>query len=360
MYNNSCHSFFTIYFINRTLFSTDYYENLIIPHRRSNITLIFDGLLSAIMPDTFENNSDPITEIHIDLFVNELPPLTCDTVNNVTSGAYLQSIYYAVAPLFIALLSISTLWDLIILFTVFCIRKKHLTPTLIFTLSLCGADAVAATAIIISSVMSFQFHITHAQCIVMVVEVFRLGSMVSSVLHFVALAVNHWMGITKPLHYVARMTRRTAYQTVIVMWIFPILMFFVYFSLIPGQGFQSAQCKNFAFTGYHSFRTFVTLMFFAPLSLMLVVYFHVVLVIGRRSKNFSKLEGVVGKRGSIREKENQLRQNTKALITTLIILFVHLIGWSPALISYALICKDCLVSYRISLCVSLPVSSVFW
>jgi len=93
-------------------------------------------------------------------------------------------------------------------------------------------------------------------------EAIRLGAIIVTVFHLLALAVNHYIGIARPLHYagnndhllqkrlllliifrysVAIVTKRTATLCIIIMWIGPIAAHFAYFSSIEHQGFQVCQ-----------------------------------------------------------------------------------------------------------------------
>ncbi|XP_055340420.1 5-hydroxytryptamine receptor 1F-like [Paramacrobiotus metropolitanus] len=321
-------------------------------------------------------------------------PLRCDTVESDERAIrYLSSIYLIMGPVFLALCALAFLGNALILSTVFFIRKKQLTPTLMFSLSLAAADAVAAAAmgvgILVNNILFWNIHVDmeYRACIQFVVEALRLSGMVCSALHFMALAINHWMGITKPLHYASRMTRQNAAICIAVMWILPDVIFFIYFVSIPDEGFRSPYCQRDDFAHKFAFRFFVSALFFAPLILMSVVYFHVFLEIHLHQKKLSTLDcsaanyntnnvsssgGSVSVSGSMsvtasqlastersyRDEKRRMASNTRALITTLIILFVYLIGWLPAVINYLLVCYDCVIPLSISLCIRLPTNII--
>ena len=176
-------------------------------------------------------------------------PVYCYTANEYNTKFYLVPIYQIISPILLTLCALSVIGNTLILLTVFYMRKKHLTPTLMFSLSLAGADAVAAMSMglgfLVNNILLifFDINVAYKDCIVLVLEAFRLAAMVGSALHFVVLAVNHWMGITKPLHYASRMTRRKAVGCIVLMWILPVVVFLAYFSLVSEQGFQSPKCQ---------------------------------------------------------------------------------------------------------------------
>ncbi|GIX88195.1 g_PROTEIN_RECEP_F1_2 domain-containing protein [Caerostris extrusa] len=60
-----------------------------------------------------------------------------------------------------------------------------------------------------------------SHCYVLVLEAFRLGGMVVAVFHLLALAINHFIGILRPLHYASTVTRGTVAWAIACMWIVP-------------------------------------------------------------------------------------------------------------------------------------------
>ncbi|OWA52231.1 hypothetical protein BV898_16690 [Hypsibius exemplaris] len=289
------------------------------------------------------------------------PPLSCYSVHNeYTTKAYLVPIYQIIGPILVNLCALSVIGNTVILCTVFFIRKKHLTPTLMFSLSLAGADAVAAMSMglgfFVNNILllNFDINIAYRDCIVLVVESFRLATMVCSALHFLMLAVNHWLGIIRPLHYASRMTRKLAWICIVVMWVSPLVGFFAVFSLMPGRGFRSTKCQDVEFAHRFPFRAAVSALFFIPVTLMSVVYVHVFIVLYFHRKRLLSLDVT----GSNNDEKRRMQSNTKALVTTLIILLTYLIGWLPAVINYVLVCDGCIFPLTISLCIRLPTNIV--
>ena len=98
--------------------------------------------------------------------------------------------------------------------------------------------------------------------------------------HLMALAINHWIGIVRPLQYEATMTRGTALRVIVISWIAPILIILLYFASIEGQGFQSPNCVNFNFVlQFLTFRIIFASFFFALLAIMIFIYWHIFIIV---------------------------------------------------------------------------------
>ena len=75
-------------------------------------------------------------------------------------------------------------------------------------------------------------------CKLLVLEAFRLGAVIVTVVHLLALAINHYIGIVRPLHYVSCMTERTVSVLIAIMWVAPNIALVATFSMFHQQGFQ--------------------------------------------------------------------------------------------------------------------------
>lgn len=65
-----------------------------------------------------------------------------------------------------------------------------------------------------------------------------MGAVIVTVVHLLALSINHYIGIIRPLHYAAIMTKRTVTICIAAMWIGPNVAILTSFSIIADQGFQ--------------------------------------------------------------------------------------------------------------------------
>lgn len=166
----------------------------------------------------------------------------------------------------------------------------------------------------------------------MALEAFRLSGPIISVLHLLALAVNHYLGIVRPLHYASMVTKRTAIILIALIWTVPCFYVFIYFSSIPGQGFQSENCTNYRFLVENVFRSLYSCIFFIPLLPMIVMYSHIFMIVKRHQRGLSKYSS-----------DPSLKKNIKATVTTLLILGTYILGWVPAVLFYVVVCTNCTV-----------------
>lgn len=246
----------------------------------------------------------------------------------------LRQLYSIVIPVMLTGCVLSLLINLVILICVRYVRRP-LKPTLCFSISLSITNAYAITVLAIGLIVNSLLPMVYGlkrepfnNCYLLVLEAFRMAGFIASVLHLLALAVNHYIGILRPLHYAAIVTRKAARMTIAAIWIIPLLFFFVYFSSVPGEGFQALGCLKDKFIHFSTFRLTVSLLFFIPLLMMTFMYFHIFLIFRKQKNNFTS-------------SNSKLYKNVKAVITTLLILGTYLICWMPAVMFFALTCDDC-------------------
>lgn len=263
----------------------------------------------------------------------------------------IAKLYRIVIPLLLAVCLLSFLFNLLIVCSAKWIRRRSFSPNLILSLSLAGADAFASLIVSLGLVlnsllpMAFGIHLgSKSYCFVLALEAFRLGSLVSTALHLLALAANHHVGIAKPLHYGHIVTRRTTLLCAAATWVCPIAFFFVYFSSVPNEGFQSHECSHFNFLLYSPFRITTAILFFVPLAAMTFIYAHIFAIVRRHQPQNNS------------SSDKRLRRNIKAAVTTLLILTAYVLGWMPAVLYFVLSCLDCAAPFpSIPISVRLPV-----
>ncbi|XP_059470314.1 melanocortin receptor 5-like [Neocloeon triangulifer] len=219
--------------------------------------------------------------------------------------------------------------------------RRPLSPTISISISLAMADAYASLVVgiglVINSLLPVAFHIPVGPstiCYVLALEAFRLGGIISSIAHLTALAINHYIGILRPLHYASTMTPRTTSIVIALLWIVPIAFFFIYFSSMPDMGFRSNNCASFTFLLYKEFRYLFSSMFFTPLIIMGVIYCHIFVIVKRHQASRRRFQN-----------SNQLARSVKAVKTTVLILGTYVVGWMPAVLVYCLVCADCLYHF---------------
>ncbi|RLU18879.1 hypothetical protein DMN91_009237, partial [Ooceraea biroi] len=228
-------------------------------------------------------------------------------IGNVDSVLYM---YGTLLLILFCIISIAI--NIKILMSIFWI-KRPLSPTLHISLSLTGADAFSSTALGIGLIMNsfipngLGIKLEGMDCFLLALEAVRLGSVIITVFHLMALAINHYLGILKPLHYLSIMTYRNTTVLLVLLWVLPISFFTLYFNLIKDDGFQSEECKKITAGSTIRGRSLETL----------------------------------------RNNTRQMAQNVKAVQTTLYILGSFVIGWMPGVMIYVLVCDDCVFQFNL-------------
>ncbi|KAL1441171.1 hypothetical protein MTO96_031221 [Rhipicephalus appendiculatus] len=246
-----------------------------------------------------------------------------------------RAVYTFAVPVLLVGCSLAFLFNAGVLVSLRWLRRP-VSPTLCFSLSLTFADAYSALLLATGLVLNSYLPVygvslgSQERCIVLVLEVFRLSGLLASAFHLLALAVNHYVGILRPLHYAAMVTRRSSELSIAVLWALPVLVFLVYFASVPGQGLQSPGCVQVDFVRGRAFSLTLLALFSSPLAVMTFIYSHIFVVIRRHRAGLVSFPSA-----------RQLNRNVKAAYTTLWILGTYLAGWMPAVAFIVLTCTDC-------------------
>ncbi|KAK8740241.1 hypothetical protein OTU49_003121, partial [Cherax quadricarinatus] len=213
--------------------------------------------------------------------------------------------------------------------------KRPLSPTVRLSLSLAAANtlfAVTWTLCLVANMylpMVQKVHIP--ECIKLSLEVLRLCGILIQILHLLVVALNHYIGIIRPLHYAATFTPTTLKVILCTLWLTPIVGMFVAFSSVTNEGFQATNCSNVTFyTHGLPFRIVWTCIFFGPTLVIIIVYCHIFYLLNNRSLYLV-----------CAEQRTQLRRNIKTVRTTALIVVTFLVGWGPAVVKFILICSEC-------------------
>ncbi|XP_035701614.1 uncharacterized protein LOC118433617 isoform X2 [Folsomia candida] len=255
-----------------------------------------------------------------------------------TSGppSFIASLYAIIVPVMIFFCVLTCIVNLVIVISARWCRKP-MSPTLYYSISLALADAyssfILGVGLTINSLLPTVYKIKLTECLSLTVEAFRSGGVLVTVCHLLALGVNHWIGIARPLHYASTMTRRTAWIVIILSWSCPILMLLVYYSSISNQGYLSPDCSNNHFMKRWTYRVFYASCFFAPLFLLSLIYIHIFLIVRSHQTNRLRYQS-----------SQALRKNVKAALTTVLILGTYIVGWMPATLYNIIACEDCIIS----------------
>ncbi|XP_011168340.2 trace amine-associated receptor 4 isoform X2 [Solenopsis invicta] len=262
-------------------------------------------------------------------------------------------LYLYGAPPLILFCLISIVINIKVLMCVFWIRRP-LSPTLYISLSLAGADAFSSSVLGIGLILNsfipigLGIKLKGMDCFLLALEVVRLGGVIITVFHLMALAVNHYLGILRPLHYLSILTYRNTTILLVLLWVLPISFFALYFNLIENDGFQSEECKNNVFLFHKQFRMLFSSLFFGPFVLMVCIYVHIFCIVKKHQATrlrFRRAGSSTRARVSeaLRSNSRQMARNVKAIHTTLYILGSFVIGWMPGVIMYMLVCNDCVL-----------------
>ncbi|XP_043286249.1 trace amine-associated receptor 4-like [Venturia canescens] len=307
--------------------------------------------LTASMISTYENQTSwKSSPRDVENIVTSDESVRCDRYSDRMRLSYL----YGTPPLIVFCI-ISVVINIKTLMSAGWIRRP-LSPTLHISLSLAGADAFSSTALAIGLLMNsfipkgLCLRLSDVGCFLLSLEAIRLGGVMITVGHLVALGVNHYLGIVKPLQYLTIMTHRITSFLIILLWILPLLFFFTYFSVIEDEGFQSLDCGTHTFLFKRKFRMMFSSLFFAPFLLMVCIYFHIFCIVRkhqasrlrfrRAGSSFRRNDGDKTEREE-HSASQQMARNVKAINTTLFILGSFVIGWMPATFLYIFVCEDC-------------------
>lgn len=259
---------------------------------------------------------------------------------NATDGQLSDSIWYyrTVVPVMILCCVVAFFTNLSILVSVHWLRRS-LSPTLCFSISLAVADAYASLVVgvglLIFSLLPVGYGINVPNnCVLLTVEGFRSAGLIVSVLHLLLLAVNHYIGIIRPLHYASTMTKRNAMVSIALMWLVSLAFVFIYIGSVPGEGFQSPNCAVLLFFIRRKFRITVSCLFFVPLALMFVMYAHIFVIVLQHNRGLQQFQGT-----------GNFRQSVKAAVTTLVIIGTYTVGYMPAVLVYIIRCEDCAIPF---------------
>lgn len=171
----------------------------------------------------------------------------------------------------------------------------------------------------------------------------------SSVLNLLAVSIDRYRAISRPLLYVQNMTPRKALLIIFLIWTYVVV-----FALIPLMGWnfhvnviQDGHCM-FDITPYYSVLSSV-INFLIPMIIMSVTYFLIYRIahkhakrIGRRETNFSS-SGMKLETSALTNDRKNIRRSIKAAKTIAIIVSAFYLSWLPHTVYsiVGIICRSC-------------------
>ncbi|EFA00562.2 putative G-protein coupled receptor 21-like Protein [Tribolium castaneum] len=194
-------------------------------------------------------------------------------------------------------------------------------------------------------------------------EMMKLSGILVTVTHLLALSLNHYIGILKPLHYNSIVTRRKVTAVTILLWLFPTaFVIFLFTSQAEGAYWRDIFSNETeidmenqtTFVDTFRFRMSYSAYFIVSIFLMAICYTHILIIVKKQQniwKNLSRVGSTKWSGRSVKhcpnkanKEQKQLEGNIRAIYTTLLILGSCVIGWMPALLIFVLMCKeDCYI-----------------
>ncbi|KAG5343173.1 GP119 protein, partial [Acromyrmex heyeri] len=291
------------------------------------------------------NSTSMSTELMNATMINEM------TQSEITSSEIknIKILYLYGVSLLMLFCVISIIVNIKILITMFWI-KCPLSPTLYISLSLTGADAFSSFFLGIELLLNsfipigLGIELKGINCFLLALEVVRLGSVIITVYHLLALANFHKQYSCILIFFFFRKNK----ILLILLWMLPISFFAVYFNLIENNGFQSEGCRNNMFLRHQKFRIVFSNLVFWPFILMVYIYIHILYIVKRHQTirlRFYEAGSPAQIRAALRKNSNirQMTRNFRAVHTTLYILGSFVVGWMPAVITFVLVCDDCIL-----------------
>uniref|UniRef100_A0A1B6D5L0 G-protein coupled receptors family 1 profile domain-containing protein n=1 Tax=Clastoptera arizonana TaxID=38151 RepID=A0A1B6D5L0_9HEMI len=248
------------------------------------------------------------------------------------------TLYIYITSILIILCVISIAVNIVILTSALWIRGR-VSSTLHISLSLAGADTftlfMLALHLLMNSLMPVGLKVNYFRsnvCFLLFIESLRLGGIMTTMLHLLALAGHHYIGILLPLHHLTYLTPRTIHYAALFLWLLPSAFFLIYFSTLDNDGFNPPNC-TIRFMTKKKFRSDFSMMFFTCLLLLIFIYVHIITLVRRHQESREKYR-------SNSQNGGRSKVNEKALLTTLLILGSIIVGWLPAVIFFYLSCDD--------------------
>lgn len=191
------------------------------------------------------NHSTFIYNVTTTLLPDDVSNFTNSTVEESPSALH-KNMYLYLTSVLILFCLISILANVVVLLSVCWIRTR-ISPTLHISLSLAAADTFTlftfAVGLVINSLLPVAMDIKmDGHCFSLFLESFRMGGIITTLLHLLALAVNHYLGILSPLQYPSYMTRKKIHYCAFLMWTIPSLSLIAYFHFLE-EAFSTPTCS---------------------------------------------------------------------------------------------------------------------
>ncbi|XP_047469578.1 adenosine receptor A1-like [Penaeus chinensis] len=204
------------------------------------------------------------------------------------------SLYPTIIPVFTVVTLVSGVVSSLVVVATPWVRRP-MSPTIRLSLSLAAANTVVSFAIILDLLINTYVPAVypllpcssvygHYACVQLTIFTVKMAMILVQVLHLLVVAMNHYIGIRRPLHYATIVTPRFLKKVLAGLWVSPLAVMFAAFSAVPGQGYQSPSCANndFIENGI-TFRIVWICIFFGPTLLIILAYCHIFFLLKNRS-----------------------------------------------------------------------------
>ncbi|KAK8388917.1 hypothetical protein O3P69_020703 [Scylla paramamosain] len=217
--------------------------------------------------------------------------------------------------------------------------KRPMSASVRLSLSLSAANTLFAVTwtlyLVVNMYLKKMQCVPVPGCLMLAVEVLRLGSILVQVLHLLAVALSHYLGSLRPLHYSTTATPAALRLILAAVWMVPLTGVAVVFASVPGQGFRSREnCTNNTF--YHqevTFRLVWSCIFFGPTVVIVLVYCHIFYLLRQRSIYLQDTPMAAIQHFNVK----MVRLSAMFVVT-------FVLGWGPAVAKFVLVCENCLIS----------------
>lgn len=253
-----------------------------------------------------------------------------------------KRLYSIAVPVIVSLALVVMLVNGALLIAVRLIRRSasdrcNRNPTLPLTISLAVSDLCTSVAMTFSLVYNsyfyFVFGLITNPCVSLTFEAIRMGGLITSTWHLLALAVSHYLNISHPNTYKEILTPRATRVIICVLWLSPPLCLLIFMSSAPGEGFRTpydpciGYCWRLGFWSTIQFRLIIFFIFFSPFVVMSALYIKFLHVSRRQDQLIAPTSA--------------LKRKRRTFMTTVWIWVTFFLFWIPACLVFLLTCGTC-------------------
>ncbi|CAI5449713.1 unnamed protein product [Caenorhabditis angaria] len=267
----------------------------------------------------------------------------------------MRSTYTWLIPLMLMVLLIAILGNGLIVMSSSWLSSP-VSPYLKLCVSLAAADMWAAILLSSGLLVNSYLPVVHqikagGPCFEAVLEMVRIGGMLTSDMHLFALAINQFLGTMYPLKYKIMVTTRRIRALILCLWFVPQFFVFFWFVLDENDGLRNENCR-FNTYNHFKFRITVFLIFMIPLISTLVIYGCILVKLLKAKVEFESVSGN-RKMNNLQQTHSYSTRRTtnvysklKLVWTTLLIVSTFSLSWGLCVLYFVLVCNDCIVVYR--------------